>query len=136
MNGWSKAWQNVFEEIEMLSGPIGETRLQEMSNQFWKHNSYEEGEPDRVVLCVGLQAQKENITQWHKTYVMDAWGDNESPAMARLVSFPLSYSIEAILSEKIPPGVHAASDNLILITEWLEKVSKIAQNFEIVDHKR
>ena len=136
LNGWSKAWQNVFEEIEMLCGPTGETRLQEMSDQFWRDNSYEEGEPDRVVLCVGLKAQKENITQWHKTYVMDAWGDKESTAMARLVSFPLSYSIEAILLDKIPPGVHAASDNLILITEWLEKISKIAQNFEIVDHNR
>ncbi len=134
LNGWSKAWKKVFEEIETHSGPEGEVRLQEMSDRFWKDNSYEEGEPDRVVLCVGLEARKENLSQWHKTYVMDAWGDKDSTAMARLVSYPLSYAIEAIMSNKIPPGLQAASDNLTLINEWLDSISKIAQNFEIVDH--
>ena len=65
---------------------------------------------------------------------MDAWGDEESTAMARLVSFPLSYAIEAISKGKIPSGVQAASDNLKLITEWLDGIATIAQKFEIVDH--
>jgi len=136
LNGWTKAWNNIFEEIETLSGPTGESRIQEMSDQFWKENSYEEGEPDRVVLCVGLKAEKENSSVWHKTFVMDAWGDKESTAMARLVSFPVSYAVEAVLTNKLPSGIQAATDNLTLITEWLDKIADIAQHFQIIDHNQ
>ena len=136
LNGWTKAWSNIFEEIETLSGPTGESRIQEMSDQFWKENSYEEGEPDRVVLCVGLKAEKDNASVWHKTFVMDAWGDKESTAMARLVSFPVSYAVEAVLTNKLPSGLQAATDNLTLITEWLDKIADIAQHFQIIDHNQ
>ena len=136
LNGWTKAWNDIFEEIETLSGPTGESRIQEMSDQFWKENSYEEGEPDRVVLCVGLKAEKDNASVWHKTFVMDAWGDKESTAMARLVSFPVSYAVEAVLTNKLPSGLQAATDNLTLITEWLDKIADIAQHFQIIDHNQ
>ena len=136
LNGWAKAWEHVFEEIETLSGSDGESRLQEMSDQFWSKNSYSHGEPDRVVLCVGLKAESANSSKWHKTFVMDAWGDNESTAMAKLVSFPVSYAVEAILMNRIPSGVLAATDNLDLISEWLKNISGIAQYFQIIDHNK
>ena len=136
LNGWSKAWGHVFEEIETLSGSDGESRLQEMSDQFWSKNSYSHGEPDRVVLCVGLKAESANSSKWHKTFVMDAWGDNESTAMAKLVSFPVSYAVEAILMNRIPSGILAATDNLDLISEWLKNISGIAQYFQIIDHNK
>ena len=136
LNGWAKAWEHVFEEIETLSGSDGESRLQEMSDQFWSKNSYSHGEPDRVVLCVGLKAESANSSKWHKTFVMDAWGDNESTAMAKLVSFPVSYAVEAILMNRIPSGILAATDNLDLISEWLKNISGIAQYFQIIDHNK
>ena len=43
LNGWADAWSDVFTEIENLEGPAGETRLKEMSDQFWAENAYEEG---------------------------------------------------------------------------------------------
>jgi saccharopine dehydrogenase-like NADP-dependent oxidoreductase len=136
LNGWADAWSGVFKEIETLSGPQGEARLAEMSDQFWKENSYDEGEPDRVVLCVGLKAEKDGQTSWHKTYVMDAWGDEHGTAMARLVSYPVSFAVEAVLAKKLGSGVYAAPDNIELVSEWLDQISDLAQYLEIVDHTK
>ena len=136
LNGWSKAWRHIFDEIEKLSGLAGEKRLKEMSEKFWQENAYAEGEADRVVLCVGLNAENNGSSVWHKTYVMDAFGDNEATAMARLVSYPVSPAIEATLFSKMPFGVSAATSDLNLISEWLERIGNIAQYCEIIDHLR
>jgi len=133
LNGWAQAWDGVFREIETLSGPTGEARLKEMSDQFWTENAYDAGEPDRVVLCVGLKAERNGQTVWDKTWVMDAWGDDRSTAMARLVSYPVSYAIQGVLSGDIAPGVHAAPSDPKLVTTWLDQIKTIAQHMEIVD---
>jgi len=39
LNGWTDAWGDVFKEVETLTGPEGEARLKEMSDQFWEENS-------------------------------------------------------------------------------------------------
>ncbi|MDG2406264.1 MAG: saccharopine dehydrogenase C-terminal domain-containing protein, partial [Paracoccaceae bacterium] len=72
LNGWAKAWSDVFREIETLSGPAGDRRMQEMSQDFWTKHAYGTDDPDRVVLCVSLKATQGNALVWHKTYVMDA----------------------------------------------------------------
>jgi saccharopine dehydrogenase-like NADP-dependent oxidoreductase len=133
LNGWAQAWEGVFREIETLSGPTGEARLKEMSDQFWAENAYDAGEPDRVVLCVGLKAERDGQTVWDKTWVMDAWGDATSTAMARLVSFPVSFAIQSVLAGEIPAGVHAAPSDPKLVASWLAKIDNIAQHMEIVD---
>ena len=134
LHGWSKAWKPIFDEIETLSGSDGDKRLKEMSETFWQENAYAEDEADRVVLCVNLNAENNTSTLWNKTYVMDAYGDNDSTAMARLVSYPVSYAIEATLSKKIPFGVSAATNDSDLNKEWLENISNISQYCEIIDH--
>lgn len=134
LNGWTEAWSEVFREIETLSGPEGDARLKEMSDQFWDENSYDEGEPDRVVLCVGFKAEKDGAEVFHKTYVMDAWGDARGTAMARLVSIPVSLAIETVLDGKIAPGVHAAPSEEALFSEWLTHIGTLAQHMQIVDH--
>jgi saccharopine dehydrogenase (NADP+, L-glutamate forming) len=133
LNGWAQAWEGVFREIETLSGPTGEARLKEMSDQFWAENAYDAGEPDRVVLCVGLKAERDGQTVWDKTWVMDAWGDATSTAMARLVSFPVSFAIQSVLAGEIPAGVHDAPSDPKLVASWLAKIDNIAQHMEIVD---
>lgn len=135
LNGWAEAWSGVFREVETLSGPEGDARLKEMSDQFWNENAYDEGEPDRVVMCVGLKAEKDGAELWNKTYVMDAWGDARGTAMARLVSFPVSFAIEAAMNGKIPAGVHAAPSDPALVGSWLAEVGKLAQHLGVVDHK-
>ncbi|MCE8507230.1 saccharopine dehydrogenase NADP-binding domain-containing protein [Ruegeria pomeroyi] len=134
LNGWADAWGDVFREIETLKGPEGDARLKQMSDQFWAENAYDEGEPDRVVLCVGLKAEKDGREVWHKSYVMDAWGDARGTAMARLVSIPVSLAVEAVLNREIPAGVQAASSDPKLLARWMGEVSKLAQHLQIVDH--
>jgi saccharopine dehydrogenase (NADP+, L-glutamate forming) len=134
LNGWTDAWKDVFCEIETLSGPTGDARLQEMSNQFWADNSYDEGEPDRVVLCVDLKAERDGDAVWHQTYVMDAWGDDNGTAMARLVSVPVSLAVEAVLDGKIDAGVHAAPSDPALLVDWLGEIDALAQHLAVVQH--
>ena len=133
LNGWKDAWTPVFREIETLTGPQGDARLKEMSDQFWAENAYDEGEPDRVVLCVSLKAENDGQTVWHKTYAMDAWGDDHGTAMARLVSVPVSLAVEAVLAGRIRAGVSAAPSELVLVREWMGVVADLAQHLAIVD---
>jgi len=134
LNGWADAWSDVFSEIETLSGDAGDARLKEMSDQFWAENAYGENDPDRVVLCVSLKAERDNKTVWHQTYAMDAWGTEASTAMARLVSKPVSFGIKAVLNNQIAAGVSAAPDNPKLVDAWLGEIAALAQHLEIVDH--
>ncbi len=134
LNGWKDAWAPVFKEIETLSGPEGDARLKEMSDGFWAENAYDKGEPDRVVLCVSLKAEQNGSAVWHKTYVMDAWGADGVTAMARLVSNPVSYAIEAVLNGDISTGVHAAPNDLNLVHDWMTKINDLTQYLAIKDH--
>ncbi|MCG7494860.1 saccharopine dehydrogenase C-terminal domain-containing protein [Thalassobius sp. Cn5-15] len=134
LNGWAEAWADVFKEIETLTGPEGDARLKEMSDQFWADNAYDEGEPDRVIMCVALKAERDGETVWHKTYTMDAWGDERGSAMARLVSSPVAMAIEAVLDERIAAGVSAAPAQADLVSDWLDTVGELAQHIEVVTH--
>lgn len=134
LNGWKEAWADVFTEIETLSGPEGDTRLKEMSDGFWAENAYDEGEPDRVVMCVGFKAETGGVDIFNKTYVMDAWGDARGTAMARLVSIPVALAVKAVLDREISAGVHPAPHDPKLVTEWLDTVDALAQHLQVVDH--
>ena len=134
LKGWSKAWAGIFNEIETLHGVGGEKRLIEMSEQFWQDNAYSENEPDRVILCVDLKAEIDKQIIWHKTFKMDAWGDNRGTAMARLVSYPVSFAVKAIIDDDIDHGVSAASNKSYVVEKWLKDISNLAQEFDIIDH--
>ena len=99
-------------------------------------NAYAPGEPDRVVLCVDLKAEREGVPVWHKTYVMDAWGDARGNAMGRLVSVPVSLAVEAVLARAVPAGVTAAPSDPKLVQGWLDEVQRLAQHLMVVDHMR
>lgn len=133
LEGWAEAWSGAFRELETLSGHEGEARLKEMSDSFWTENAYEEGEPDRVVLCVKLHAERNGAPVYGKTYAMDAWGDARGTAMARLVSIPVSLAVESVLEREIPPGVSAAPSNPELVTRWLQEVRRLSQYLEVID---
>ena len=134
LGGWSDAWAYIFREIVTLQGEEGEARLKEMSDQFWQDNAYDEGEPDRVVLCVDLKAEKGGETAWHKTYVMDATGDAESTAMARLVSTTVALAVKAVLNGQLPAGVSAAPSDPALVDAWMREIGNQAQHLRVVDH--
>ncbi len=134
LNGWSDAWADIFAEIETLEGEAGDRRLEEMSDQFWKAHSYDEGEPDRVVLCVELEVAKDGETVWHKSYALDSAGTEDGSAMARLVSVPVSMAIEAVLDGRIDPGVSAAPSSTDLIGAWLDELKTRGETFALFDH--
>ena len=134
LNGWSSAWQDIFNEIEGLSGKTGDDRLKEMSDQLWNDNAYEKNEPDRVVLCVSLKAEIGNSVKWHKTFVMDAWGDGGESAMSRLVSQPVSLAVEAVTQKKLEAGVQAAPSNIDIVDNWLSIIDELAQYLNIIHH--
>ena len=134
LEGWAKAWDPVFREIETLAGPAGDKRLSEMAAEFLKDNSYGPGEPDRVILFVSLKAERDGKPVFHETWAMDAWGDGRGSAMGRLVSFPVSFAIESTLKGEFKPGVHGAPHERRLLDSWLGQVKSLAQHMERVDH--
>ncbi|KAB7615782.1 saccharopine dehydrogenase [Amylibacter sp. SFDW26] len=134
LNGWAEAWKDIFTEIETLEGAAGDARLKEMSDGFWKAHAYDEGEPDRVVMCVALKAEQGDEAVYHKTYAMDAWGDEKSTAMADLVSITVSMAVESVLAGEIEAGVTPAPGSMELVAKWLDTVDGIVQHLNIVDH--
>jgi len=134
LNGWADAWADVFAEIETLTGASGDARLSQMSDQFWAENAYAKDEPDRVVLCVSLKVTRDGVPVWHKTHVMDAWGDDRGSAMSRLVSVPVSLAVEAVQMREIPAGVSAAPRDSRLVARWMAETGRMAQHLQRVDH--
>jgi saccharopine dehydrogenase (NADP+, L-glutamate forming) len=134
LNGWAEAWKDIFAEIETDSGPEAEARLTALAEKLWSENAYAEGEPDRVVLCVSLEASRDGRPVYHKTWALDATGDVRGSAMARLVSVPVALAVEAVLNREIPVGVHAAPSDPRLVRRWLDEVQRLSQHCLVVDH--
>ena len=84
-------------------------------------------------MVVELRADRAGETVWNKTYVMDAWGDAQGTAMARLVSIPVSLAVEAVLAGRIQAGVSAAPSDPTLVAEMLAEVDALAQHLTIVE---
>jgi saccharopine dehydrogenase (NADP+, L-glutamate forming) len=135
LGGWSDAWSDIFRTVESLPpGDEGEQVLRDLSQRLWNEHAYDEGEPDRVVLCVSLEATRDGQTVWHRTYVMDAWGDDRGTAMGRLVSYMVAEAVTSVLAGDIPPGVSAAPSGPALVARWMEEVGRLAQHLDIVRH--
>ena len=132
LKGWEDAWSEIFSKIEKLSGENSDEQLVKMSDQLWLENAYDKNEVDRVVLVVSLKASNGDKTKWHKTYILDAHGDSVSTAMARLVSLPVSFAVEAVAQDKIAPGVSAAPSDMSIVNDWLDKIKSLAQHLEVV----
>lgn len=137
LNGWADAWAPLFAEIEALEGKSPaeiDAALTARAAELVKDNSYAEGEPDRVILCVSLRAEKDGRPVFHETWAMDAWGDARGTAMSRLVSVPVAMAIEAVLTREIPAGVHGAPHDPRLIHRWLDEVHTLVQFMARIDH--
>jgi saccharopine dehydrogenase (NADP+, L-glutamate forming) len=134
LNGWSTAWQPLFDEIATLEGASGEARLLEISQNLEKKYLYGENEPDRVVMCVELEVRKEDKVVWHQNYHLDSNGTEKGQAMARLVSLTVSLAIESVLNNEIEPGVSAAPDKPEQIDKWLSALTAHGESIGHHDH--
>ncbi|MCV2874040.1 saccharopine dehydrogenase NADP-binding domain-containing protein [Defluviimonas sp. WL0050] len=131
LNGWTEAWADIFDELD--AAPSND-RLKELSDELWEKYPLEEGEVDRVVLCVSLKVEKAGTPVWHKTWVLDATGDIRGSAMARLVSGTVALAVEAVMAREMPVGVHGAPHDPRLVQRWLEETRSAAQEMRRVDH--
>ena len=133
--GWSDAWADIFHFVEHEAGGAeGEAKLAKMSEELWTNHAYDEGEPDRVVLVVDLKATKDGDPVWHKSYALDARGNDGASAMARLVSIPVSLAIEAVLDGKLKAGVQPAPGDPALIQAWFSELKKYGDEFHLTSH--
>jgi saccharopine dehydrogenase (NADP+, L-glutamate forming) len=130
LDGWAEAWKDIFAEM----GTADDARLKQIADDLLRENAYAPGEADRVVMVVSLKAGPEDAPVWHKTWVMDAWGDERGNAMGRLVSVPVSLAVESVARGEIPAGVSAAPCDIAVVDAWLEKVGELAQVLRSVDH--
>lgn len=130
LNGWADAWSDIFKTVETAS----DADLSALAQTLLRDNAYARDEPDRVVLCVSLKAERDGTAVWHQTYVLDAFGDARGSAMARLVSIPVSLAVNAVMLRQIAPGVSPAPSDPKLVTAWLNEVGTLAQVLMLVDH--
>ena len=105
-----------------------------MSDELWRTQAYDEGEPDRVVLCVELEAERDDRPVWHQSYAIDATGNERGSAMARLVSLTVSLAVEAVAAGRIEPGVSAAPADQDIVRDWFQTLTNLGEHIEHVDH--
>ncbi|MEZ5776750.1 MAG: saccharopine dehydrogenase C-terminal domain-containing protein [Paracoccaceae bacterium] len=129
--GWSDAWAPIFEE---LAERPDQDRLKALSDELWGKYPLAESEPDRVVLCVSLKAERAGVPVWHRTWVLDALGDVRGSAMARLVSGTVALAAEAIAAREVPVGIHGAPHDPRLVRRWLDAIGHEAQYMRLVRH--
>ena len=120
--GWSHAWQDIFNLVESAEGANGDAELAAKSDELWQRYAFKEGEQDRVVLYVELLVKDPDTNQciWRESYSMDAFGNGQGSAMARLVSTTVSLAVEAVLQERISAGVSAAPNEMGLVSDWMQ----------------
>ena len=124
LNGWAKAWQDIFKTVGDATGAAGARRLAELSEELWRQYQYAEGEPDRVVLSVELGVKDKTGKQvWRRQYLLDSTGDERGSAMARLVSVPVSLVVEAILNGEVEAGVTPVPSDKGHVNRWIEVLS-------------
>ncbi len=137
--GWSDAWRYLFDEIASFANSSKtadeiEQRLTVISQELEQKYCYDKGEPDRVVLSVDLVATKGGKEVWHKSYNMDASGNEQGQAMARLVSLPVSLAVESVLAKQSPTGVSAAPHQADKINQWLTALTDLGEDIHHRDH--
>lgn len=135
LDGWSDAWAGIFNFVEHeVSGQKSEQKLADLSADLWDKYSYDEGEADRVVLVVDLKVSRDGAKVWHKSYAMDAKGNDQHSAMARLVSLPVSLAIEAIVADRLKPGIQAAPSDENIIRDWFRELKSHGDDIHLSVH--
>ncbi len=132
LEGWAKAWEDIFRTVENATGAAGEQRLAGLSEELWRQHQYAEGEPDRVVLSVELSARDKTGRQvWARQYLLDSTGDERGSAMARLVSVPVSLVVEAILNGEVETGITPVPSDREHVDRWIELLRNTGENIVV-----
>jgi saccharopine dehydrogenase-like NADP-dependent oxidoreductase/alanine dehydrogenase len=121
LSGWSAAWKDIFAQV----GQLSDADLAKLADDLWKAHSYADGEPDRVVLYVGLRAvDAAGQVVFDDAYVLDEAGNDQRSAMGYLVSIPASFAVDDVVAGRAPMGVLGAPHDDATITRWFEAMAK------------
>lgn len=128
LGGWKKAWAHLFEMIPTATAQ----KIEDTGAELWKKHAYAEGERDRVVLFVELKALRDGKEVVRIHYALDETGTGSDTAMARLVSLPATFAVDAILKGNAPLGVSGAPEDRPSIEEWFRHLR--AEGVKILTH--
>ncbi len=130
LSGWTKAWDHLFKEIESMNSKDMQSRLTAISDDLWADHAYADGELDRVVLVVELEARNsDGKVVWHQVHSIDDQGNDEGTSMARLVSHTVSLAVQASIANDFAPGVHAAPSDTATVKQWMDTLSTLNSGF-------
>ena len=123
LGGWSAAWKDIFAKVATLS----DAELAKLADDLWKAHSYKDGEPDRVVLYVGLRAvDGAGKIVFDDAWILDESGNEERSAMGYLVSIPASFGVDDVVAGNAKPGVHGAPHDAATIDRWFDAMKRDA----------
>ena len=101
LDGWSKAWEEIFKNIE------NKIDLENLSKKLWEENQYDNFEDDRVLLYVKLNSKNSyNNEIFNKTLYLDESRPIINSAMSQCVSYTVAFTIECIMNSKNKKGIH------------------------------
>ena len=101
LEGWSKAWNEIFKNIE------DKIDLENLSKKLWEENQYDNLENDRVLLYVKIRSKNSNNNEiFNKTLYLDESRPIVNSAMSQCVSYTVAFTIECIMNLKNKKGIH------------------------------
>ena len=101
LEGWSKAWNEIFKNIE------DKIDLENLSKKLWQENQYDNLENDRVLLYVKIRSKNSNNNEvFNKTLYLDESRPIVNSAMSQCVSYTVAFTIECIMNLKNKKGIH------------------------------
>jgi saccharopine dehydrogenase-like NADP-dependent oxidoreductase len=101
LEGWSKAWNEIFKNIE------DKIDLANLSKKLWEENQYDNLENDRVLLYVKIRSKNSNNNEiFNKTLYLDESRPIVNSAMSQCVSYTVAFTIECIMNLKNKKGIH------------------------------
>ena len=101
LDGWSKAWHEIFKNIE------DKIDLENLSKKLWEENQYDNLENDRVLLYVKVNSKNSsNYEIFNKTLYLDESRPIINSAMSQCVSYTVAFTIECIMKSENKKGIH------------------------------
>ena len=86
------------------------------------------------MLAVELSAAIGGETAWHHSGLIDAIGNADGSAMARLVSYPVAIAVSSVLEGSIAPGVSAAPSQPQQVAQWFSQLADLGERVQWRDH--
>ena len=119
LEGWSKAWNEIFKNIE------DKIDLESLSKKLWEDNQYDNLENDRVLLYVKIRSKDSNNNEiFNKTLYLDESRPIVNSAMSQCVSYTVAFTIECIMNLKNKKGIHRIFHDEKNVDYILNKLNK------------